>query len=167
MKGFLYICKMRYDGKFYYKIGRTTNLGKREQTLKNANPFFEMVAKKISFRHEREEKEIHRVIKPYRFALEWFELNDEQYQRIFTDFQFQEYTEKERIENLRLSGLSTKRYCTDPQQYHVFRKPKVLKNGEKVYRWYYYYFDESKKQVQKACRGCKTRKEAEEYIRKL
>jgi integrase len=52
-------------------------------------------------------------------------------------------------------------------QFHVFRKPKKLKNGKKVYRWYYYYLDENKKQVQKACRGCKSRKEAEDYIRTL
>ena len=52
-------------------------------------------------------------------------------------------------------------------EFHVFRKPKKLKNGKKVYRWYYYYLDENKKQVQKACRGCKSRKEAEDFIRAL
>jgi integrase len=55
-------------------------------------------------------------------------------------------------------------------EFHVFKKPKKpkkLKNGKKVHRWYYYYLDEGKKQVQKACRGCKTRKEAENYIRAL
>jgi integrase len=51
--------------------------------------------------------------------------------------------------------------------FHVFKKPKKLKNGKTVHRWYYYYLDENKKQVQKACRGCKNRKEAEDYIRKL
>jgi integrase len=49
--------------------------------------------------------------------------------------------------------------------FHVFRKPKKLKSGKTVHRWYYYYVDENKKQVQKACKGCKTRKEAEDYIR--
>jgi integrase len=52
-------------------------------------------------------------------------------------------------------------------EFHVFKKPKTLKNGKKVHRWYYYYLDEGKKQVQRACRGCKTRKEAEDYIRAL
>jgi integrase len=51
--------------------------------------------------------------------------------------------------------------------YHAFRKPKKLKNGKTVHRWYYYYLDENKKQIQKACRGCKNRKEAEDYIRTL
>jgi integrase len=51
--------------------------------------------------------------------------------------------------------------------FHVFKKPKKLKNGKTVHRWYYYYLDEGKKQVQKACRGCETRKEAEDYIRAL
>jgi integrase len=51
--------------------------------------------------------------------------------------------------------------------FHVFKKPKKLKNGKTVHRWYYYYLDENKKQVQKACRGCKSRKEAEDYIRTL
>jgi integrase len=51
--------------------------------------------------------------------------------------------------------------------YHAFRKPKKLKNGKMVHRWYYYYLDENKKQVQKACPGCKNRKEAENYIRTL
>jgi integrase len=52
-------------------------------------------------------------------------------------------------------------------EYHVFRKPKKLKNGKTVHRWYYYYLDENKNQVQKACRGCKNRAEAEDYIRAL
>jgi integrase len=52
-------------------------------------------------------------------------------------------------------------------EFHVFKKPRKLKNGKTVHRWYYYYQDEGKRQVQKACRGCKTRKEAENYIRAL
>jgi integrase len=52
-------------------------------------------------------------------------------------------------------------------EFHVFKKPKKLKNGKTVHRWYYYYLDEDKKQVQRACRTCKTRKEAEDYIREL
>jgi integrase len=50
-------------------------------------------------------------------------------------------------------------------EFHVFKKPKKLKNGKTVHRWYYYYLDENKKQRQKACKGCKIRKEAEDYIR--
>jgi integrase len=52
-------------------------------------------------------------------------------------------------------------------EYHVFRKPKKLKNGKTVHRWYYYYLDENKKQHQHSCKGCKRRKEAEDYIRAL
>jgi integrase len=52
-------------------------------------------------------------------------------------------------------------------EYHVFRKPKKLKDGKTVHRWYYYYLDVNKKQIQKACKGCKSRKEAENYIRTL
>jgi integrase len=52
-------------------------------------------------------------------------------------------------------------------EYHVFKKPKKLKSGKTVHRWYYYYLDTDKKQIQKACKGCKTRKEAEDYIRSL
>ncbi|MDR0599595.1 MAG: hypothetical protein LBG84_05875, partial [Treponema sp.] len=51
--------------------------------------------------------------------------------------------------------------------FHVFKKPKKLKSGKTVHRWYFYFLDENKRQVQRACRGCKTRKEAEDYIRKL
>lgn len=46
MKGFIYICKMRYEGKLYYKIGPTADLGKRELALRTANPFLRIVAKK-------------------------------------------------------------------------------------------------------------------------
>ncbi|MDR0663712.1 MAG: site-specific integrase [Spirochaetaceae bacterium] len=52
-------------------------------------------------------------------------------------------------------------------QFHVFKKPKKLKNGQTVKRWYYYYLDDEKKQHQKACKRCKSRKEAEDYIRAL
>ncbi|MDR0785583.1 MAG: site-specific integrase [Treponema sp.] len=52
-------------------------------------------------------------------------------------------------------------------KYHVFKKPKRLKNGKIVHRWYYYYLDENDKQIQRACQGCKTRQEAEDYIRTL
>jgi integrase len=51
--------------------------------------------------------------------------------------------------------------------FRIFKKPKILKKG-KTYRWYYTYTDPNTKQrPQKACKGCKTRKEAEAYIRTL
>jgi hypothetical protein len=37
---------MRYEGKLYYKIGPTADLGKRELALRTANPFLRIVAKK-------------------------------------------------------------------------------------------------------------------------
>jgi hypothetical protein len=53
-------------------------------------------------------------------------------------------------------------------QYHVFKKPKKLKNGKSVRRWYYYWIDETGKQYQKSCgKGVESRKEAEDYIRAL
>jgi integrase len=51
--------------------------------------------------------------------------------------------------------------------YHVFRKPKTLKGGKKVHRWYYYWLDAAGKQHQNACKGCRNRSEAENYIRTL
>jgi hypothetical protein len=52
-------------------------------------------------------------------------------------------------------------------EYHVFKKPKKLKSGKTVRRRYYYCLDENKKQAQKSCKGCKSRKEAEDYVRAL
>jgi len=171
MKGYIYICKMWYEGKSYYKIGRTTDLGKRELALKTANPFLVMIAKKVSLRHEKEEREIQRAIKNYHFDLEWYELNNEQYQAIFNDFQFQDYSEEERKENLRLANTIVKKRDTGrpgtDQQCHVFKKPRKLKNGKQVHRWYYYYIGNDGRQIQKACRGCKNRSEAETFIRKI
>lgn len=51
--------------------------------------------------------------------------------------------------------------------YHVFRKPKKLKN-KTVHRWYYYFYDPlTGKKVQKACSGCKNQAEAYAYISAL
>ena len=47
--------------------------------------------------------------------------------------------------------------------YHVFKKPKI-KNGKKIYKWYYYY-TQNGKQIQKACKNCNNRSDAESYIR--
>jgi integrase len=54
-------------------------------------------------------------------------------------------------------------------EYHAFRKPKVLKNGKTVHRWYYYWIDaQSGKQIQKSCgRNIRSRADAEDYIRAL
>jgi hypothetical protein len=52
--------------------------------------------------------------------------------------------------------------------YHAFKKPRKLKNGKKVYRWYYYYIDSSGKQIQKSCgTSVKNREDAENFIRNL
>jgi len=53
-------------------------------------------------------------------------------------------------------------------EYHAFRKPKKLKSGKTVHRWYYYYVDPSGKKVQKSCgTDVKSRQAAEDYIRTL
>lgn len=51
--------------------------------------------------------------------------------------------------------------------YHVFRKPKKIKN-KTVHRWYYYFYDPlTGKKIQKACRGCKNQAEAYAYVSAL
>jgi integrase len=53
-------------------------------------------------------------------------------------------------------------------EYHAFRKPKVLKNGKTVHRWYYYWLDDTGKQIQKSCgTKVKKREDAESFIRTL
>jgi integrase len=53
-------------------------------------------------------------------------------------------------------------------RYYAFRKPRKLKNGKTVRRWYYYYIDETGKQVQKSCgTKVKSRAAAEDYISAL
>jgi integrase len=49
--------------------------------------------------------------------------------------------------------------------YHLFKKPR-LKNGKTIHKWYYYYVLNGK-QIQKSCKHCTTKAEAEAYIRKL
>jgi integrase len=49
--------------------------------------------------------------------------------------------------------------------YHLFRKPRV-KNGKTIHKWYYY-FVVNGKQIQKSCKRCTTKAEAEAYIHKL
>ena len=50
-------------------------------------------------------------------------------------------------------------------EYHVFKKPRI-KNGKKIYKWYYYYTLNGK-QIQKVCKNCLNRADAESYIRTL
>jgi len=165
IKGYVYICRMRHEGKTYYKIGRTLDLGKRELALKNANPFLEMIAKKASFYHQKEEKDIHWHLKPHHFNREWYELTDEQYLALYNDFRFETYTEEERAGNLKQANRRISRRNIG-DFYHVFKKPKIV-GGQRVHRWYYYYEDEKGKKIQKACKGCKSRRESNDYVKNL
>lgn len=51
--------------------------------------------------------------------------------------------------------------------YHVFRK--AVKSGKKTTkRWYYWYYDDTTcRQIQKVCRGCSTKWDAEQFVQKL
>jgi integrase len=49
--------------------------------------------------------------------------------------------------------------------YHLFKKPRV-KNGKTIHRWYYY-FVLNGRQIQKSCKRCTTKAEAEAFIAKL
>ena len=52
-------------------------------------------------------------------------------------------------------------------EYHIFKK-KSNKNGKIKWSWYYWYWNaDHTKQVQKACKGCKSKHEAELYIQQL
>lgn len=51
--------------------------------------------------------------------------------------------------------------------YHVFKKPRIVK-GKTVHRWYYYFIDPlSGKKVQKICKDCKTQADAYAFISAL
>jgi hypothetical protein len=113
-------------------------------------------------KEKKEEKEIHNALKERHFELEWFELTDDQYAMLFNDFHFQDYSEDERAVNLKLARIQTKARSFD--LYHVFKKPKKDRAGKRFYRWYYYFYDQSGKKIQKACRGCRTRLEAENFV---
>jgi hypothetical protein len=163
MKGFIYICKMNYEGKSYYKVGRTLRPGRRESDLRIGNPFLSVVAMKQSTSYEKDERIIQKSLQPYHYFGEWFELNDQQYADLYNQYDFSVYTEGERRQNIK----QEQRKRPQKNDFHVFKKPKKLKNGETVRRWYYYFINEEGKQIQKACRGCKTRTEAENYIRNI
>jgi hypothetical protein len=80
-----------------------------------------------------------------------------------TSMIFFAYTEEKRRQNIK----QEQRKRPQKNDLHVFKKPKKLKDGKTVHRWYYYFVNEEGKQTQKACRGCKTRNEAENYVRNI
>jgi integrase len=49
--------------------------------------------------------------------------------------------------------------------YHLFKKPRV-KNGKTIHKWYYYYLVNGR-QIQKSCKRCTAKAEAEAFIKKL
>jgi hypothetical protein len=53
------------------------------------------------------------------------------------------------------------------EYYHTFSKQKKNKAGKTFYKWYYWFYDENRRQIQKACPKCRNRNEAENYIRTL
>jgi len=53
-------------------------------------------------------------------------------------------------------------------RYHTLWKPRKLKNGKTVHRWYYYWVDETGREIQRSCgTAVKSRQAAEDYIRTL
>jgi integrase len=72
------------------------------------------------------------------------------------------------MKNLAPKGSSGGQADMEKLVYHTFRKPKKLKSGKKVHRWYYYWIDENGKQIQKSCGvNVKNRNAADDYIRTL
>jgi integrase len=51
--------------------------------------------------------------------------------------------------------------------YHVFKKTVKGRSGRPAHRWYYYWIGPDGTQIQRVCRGCKNRSDAENYIRTL
>ncbi|MGI5173920.1 Arm DNA-binding domain-containing protein [Treponema sp. OMZ 840] len=45
--------------------------------------------------------------------------------------------------------------------YRLFKKTVKSKSGKESKKWYYRYYDPTGIQIKKACRGCKTKNEAE------
>lgn len=50
--------------------------------------------------------------------------------------------------------------------YHLFRK-EVLSKGKLIKKWYYWFYDADGIQVQRVCKGCLTKAQAEEFISNL
>lgn len=70
-----------YDGRLY-KIGQTNNMNQRMASIRNANPYIEILGHtdKIS------ESKLHSAFSKYRVKLEWFNLKDGQVQAILDSF---------------------------------------------------------------------------------
>jgi hypothetical protein len=49
--------------------------------------------------------------------------------------------------------------------YTIFKKKTSA--GMSYFRWYYYFYGQNGKKIQKACRGCHTRQEAGNFIKTL
>jgi hypothetical protein len=167
MKGYIYICEMVYDGEFYYKIGKALNVSKREADLKIGNPFLSVVAITERRNYDSAEREIQSAVRQHHFNGEWYKLTKEQYENLCRIFNFEYFTDEKRKNQLQFGHTPDIRKNKNSGIYHIFKKPKKLKNGKTVYRWYYYWVDENKKQHQYACKDCTSRKEAEDYIRNL
>jgi integrase len=52
---------------------------------------------------------------------------------------------------------------TTMNQYHIYQHKKQLKSGT-THRWYYYHYDQTGRKIQKACKGCNTKLEAELFV---
>lgn len=50
--------------------------------------------------------------------------------------------------------------------FHLFRKEIYSKN-KKIKKWYYWFYDKNGKQIQRVCKGCLTKAEAENFIAAL
>jgi len=51
--------------------------------------------------------------------------------------------------------------------YHCYKRAVKGRAGKPVNRWMYYWYDGTGKMNQKACKGCRNRSEAENYVRSL
>jgi len=163
MKGYIYICKIK--NKPIYKIGRALNVADREAKLKTGNPFLSVIAIKLTDDYKKLEKEIQGSLNAYHFKGEWYTLEKDQFQNLFESYGFSEYNIFQKVEKKKKIEAKYP-FLKNKLGYHVFKKPKKI-SGKSTYRWYYWFYNESGKQVQKACRGCKNHSEAEDYIRTL
>lgn len=68
------------------KIGRTCNILKRQNAIRNANPFCELVAVKYS----DIEKELHQAYKHLNIALEWFKADKNIIKEIIIKYNFEQ-----------------------------------------------------------------------------
>jgi integrase len=52
------------------------------------------------------------------------------------------------------------------KDYHVFRKQRITNRGKIVHKWYYYCVVDGR-QIQKVCKGCRTKNEALDFVSRL